>query len=177
MTAGLQIVAVQGVGEIDESTDLVAEIAPLLGQLAWPDGTTGLTDGDIVSITSKIIAKAEGQTRQASDREQAITEQTARVIATRESDRGTTRIVATKHGFVMAAAGVPGLITPDMVKTGSAVLDVGITRTDAGLVGDVSPEVAEVAAYLAPMPGGVGPMTRAMLLKNVVESASEGLSE
>lgn len=106
MTAGLQIVAVQGVGEIDESTDLVAEIAPLLGQLAWPDGTTGLTDGDIVSITSKIIAKAEGQTRQASDREQAITEQTARVIATRESDRGTTRIVATKHGFVMAAAGV-----------------------------------------------------------------------
>lgn len=79
--------------------------------------------------------------------------------------------------IVIAAAGVPGLITPDMVKVGSAVLDVGITRTDAGLVGDVSSEVAEVAAYLAPMPGGVGPMTRAMLLKNVVESASEGLSE
>jgi methylenetetrahydrofolate dehydrogenase (NADP+)/methenyltetrahydrofolate cyclohydrolase len=50
---------------------------------------------------------------------------------------------------------------------------VGITRTDAGLVGDVAPEVAEVAGYLAPMPGGVGPMTRAMLLVNVVEAAEQ----
>jgi methylenetetrahydrofolate dehydrogenase (NADP+)/methenyltetrahydrofolate cyclohydrolase len=74
--------------------------------------------------------------------------------------------------IVVAAAGVPGLITADMVKPGAAVLDVGITRTDAGLVGDVSPEVAQVAGHLAPMPGGVGPMTRAMLLKNVVEAAT-----
>lgn len=74
--------------------------------------------------------------------------------------------------IVVAAAGVPGLITADMVKPGAAVLDVGITRTDAGLVGDVSPEVAQVAGYVAPMPGGVGPMTRAMLLKNVVEAAT-----
>jgi methylenetetrahydrofolate dehydrogenase (NADP+)/methenyltetrahydrofolate cyclohydrolase len=58
-----------------------------------------------------------------------------------------------------------------MVKPGAAVLDVGITRTDAGLLGDVHPEVREVAAYVAPMPGGVGPMTRAMLLANVVEAA------
>ena len=58
-----------------------------------------------------------------------------------------------------------------MVKPGAAVLDVGITRTEAGLVGDVDPGVAEVAGYLAPMPGGVGPMTRAMLLANVVEAA------
>ncbi|PRX91862.1 methenyltetrahydrofolate cyclohydrolase /5,10-methylenetetrahydrofolate dehydrogenase (NADP+) [Allonocardiopsis opalescens] len=72
---------------------------------------------------------------------------------------------------VVAAAGVPGLITPDLVKPGAAVLDVGITRTEAGLVGDVSPGVAEVAGFLAPMPGGVGPMTRAMLLANVVEAA------
>ena len=59
----------------------------------------------------------------------------------------------------MVAAGRPGLLTADMVKPGAAVLDVGITRTEAGLVGDVDPGVAEVAGYLAPMPGGVGPMT------------------
>ena len=60
-----------------------------------------------------------------------------------------------------------------MVRPGAAVLDVGITRTDAGLAGDVAPEVAEVAGYLAPMPGGVGPMTRAMLLANVVDAAEQ----
>ncbi len=73
--------------------------------------------------------------------------------------------------IVVAAAGVPGLLTADMVKPGVAVLDVGITRTDAGLVGDVDPGVREVAGFVAPMPGGVGPMTRAMLLSNVVEAA------
>ena len=73
--------------------------------------------------------------------------------------------------IVVAAAGVPGLISADMVKGGAAVLDVGITRTEEGLVGDVAPDVAGVAGYLAPMPGGVGPMTRAMLLANVVEAA------
>ncbi len=73
--------------------------------------------------------------------------------------------------IVVAAAGKPGLVTPDMIKPGAAVLDVGITRTDAGLAGDVHPAVAEVAGYLAPMPGGVGPMTRAMLLANVVTAA------
>lgn len=73
--------------------------------------------------------------------------------------------------IVVAAAGVPGLVGPDMVRPGAAVLDVGITRTDSGLVGDVAPEVAEVARFLAPMPGGVGPMTRAMLLANVVAAA------
>jgi methylenetetrahydrofolate dehydrogenase (NADP+)/methenyltetrahydrofolate cyclohydrolase len=73
--------------------------------------------------------------------------------------------------IVVVAAGRPGLFTADMVKPGAAVLDVGITRTDAGLIGDVAPEVAEVAGYLAPMPGGVGPMTRAMLLANVVDAA------
>ena len=73
--------------------------------------------------------------------------------------------------IVVVAAGRPGLLTAEMVKPGAAVLDVGITRTEAGLVGDVEPGVAEVAGYLAPMPGGVGPMTRAMLLANVVEAA------
>ncbi len=73
--------------------------------------------------------------------------------------------------IVVAAAGVPHLITPESLKPGAAVLDVGITRTEAGLVGDVHPDVREVAGWVAPMPGGVGPMTRAMLLSNVVEAA------
>jgi len=77
--------------------------------------------------------------------------------------------------IVVVAAGRPGLLTGDMVRSGAAVLDVGITRTEAGLVGDVAPEVAEVAGWLAPMPGGVGPMTRAMLLANVVEAAESHL--
>jgi methylenetetrahydrofolate dehydrogenase (NADP+) / methenyltetrahydrofolate cyclohydrolase len=77
--------------------------------------------------------------------------------------------------IVVVAAGRPALLQPDMVKPGAAVVDVGITRTDAGLVGDVDPAVAEVAGFLAPMPGGVGPMTRAMLLVNVVEAAEHQL--
>jgi methylenetetrahydrofolate dehydrogenase (NADP+)/methenyltetrahydrofolate cyclohydrolase len=72
---------------------------------------------------------------------------------------------------VVAAAGVRGLVSADMVRPGATVLDVGVTRTDLGLVGDVAPEVVEVAGLLAPMPGGVGPMTRGMLLTNVVEAA------
>jgi methylenetetrahydrofolate dehydrogenase (NADP+) / methenyltetrahydrofolate cyclohydrolase len=78
--------------------------------------------------------------------------------------------------IVVVAAGRPGLLTADMVKPGAAVVDVGITRTEAGLVGDVDPAVAEVAGFLAPMPGGVGPMTRAMLLANVVEAAEHQLA-
>jgi len=72
---------------------------------------------------------------------------------------------------VVAAAGVPGLVAAANVRPGAAVLDVGITRTDAGLVGDVAADVRDTAGWLAPMPGGVGPMTRAMLLVNVVEAA------
>jgi methylenetetrahydrofolate dehydrogenase (NADP+) / methenyltetrahydrofolate cyclohydrolase len=73
--------------------------------------------------------------------------------------------------IIVMAAGSPGMLTADMVRPGVAVLDVGITRTDAGLVGDVARDVHDVAAFVAPVPGGVGPMTRAMLLANVVESA------
>jgi methylenetetrahydrofolate dehydrogenase (NADP+)/methenyltetrahydrofolate cyclohydrolase len=73
--------------------------------------------------------------------------------------------------IIVVAAGRPGLLTADMVKPGAAVVDVGITRAESGLVGDVAPGVSDVAAWIAPMPGGVGPMTRAMLLANVVEAA------
>ncbi|WP_432508767.1 bifunctional methylenetetrahydrofolate dehydrogenase/methenyltetrahydrofolate cyclohydrolase [Kineococcus auxinigenes] len=78
---------------------------------------------------------------------------------------------------VVAAAGVPGLVTKDVVKPGAAVLDVGVSRVPdpvtgrAKLTGDVALDVAEVAGFMAPNPGGVGPMTRALLLTNVVESA------
>jgi len=79
--------------------------------------------------------------------------------------------------IVVAAIGVPHFVKPDWVKPGAAVLDVGVTRTGttesgkAKLSGDIDPGVAEVAGWLSPNPGGVGPMTRAMLLANVVEAA------
>jgi methylenetetrahydrofolate dehydrogenase (NADP+)/methenyltetrahydrofolate cyclohydrolase len=75
--------------------------------------------------------------------------------------------------IVIAAAGVPGIITADMVKPGAAVLDVGVSRVDGRIAGDVAPDVAEVAGWISPNPGGVGPMTRAMLLRNVVDAAEQ----
>lgn len=72
---------------------------------------------------------------------------------------------------IVAAAGVPGLITKDMVKQGAAVLDVGVSRVDGKVAGDIAPDVAQVAGFMSPNPGGVGPMTRALLLTNVVEAA------
>jgi methylenetetrahydrofolate dehydrogenase (NADP+) / methenyltetrahydrofolate cyclohydrolase len=74
---------------------------------------------------------------------------------------------------IVAAIGVPHFVKPEWVKAGAAVLDVGISRTEGSkLAGDVDPRVSEVAGYLSPNPGGVGPMTRAMLLQNVVQLAS-----
>ena len=75
--------------------------------------------------------------------------------------------------IIVAAAGVPDLITADMVKPGAAVLDVGVSRVDGKIAGDVAAEVWEVAGWVAPNPGGVGPMTRAMLLANVVLAAEQ----
>ena len=72
---------------------------------------------------------------------------------------------------LVAAVGRAGTITPEMVKPGAVVLDVGINRTDAGVVGDVDPEVAEVAGHMTPVPGGIGPMTIALLLRNAVRCA------
>ena len=72
---------------------------------------------------------------------------------------------------LVAAVGVPALVTPDMVKAGATVVDVGMNRTEAGLVGDVDPGAADVAAFMTPVPGGVGPMTIACLLENAVQCA------
>jgi methylenetetrahydrofolate dehydrogenase (NADP+)/methenyltetrahydrofolate cyclohydrolase len=79
--------------------------------------------------------------------------------------------------IVIAAAGVPWLITADMVKPGAAVLDVGVSRVNGRIAGDIAPEVAQVAGFVAPNPGGVGPMTRAMRLSNVVDAAEARAAE
>ncbi len=107
------------------------------------------------------------------------------LLLTRRSENATVTLCHTgtkdlaaetsRADIVVAAAGSPALITPEHIRPGAAVLDVGITRTEAGLVGDVHPDVRNVAGYLAPMPGGVGPMTVAMLVSNVVEAAERRL--
>ncbi|TLH59368.1 bifunctional methylenetetrahydrofolate dehydrogenase/methenyltetrahydrofolate cyclohydrolase [Mycolicibacterium neoaurum] len=76
--------------------------------------------------------------------------------------------------IIVAAVGVPYLVTADMVKPGAAVVDVGVSRVDGKLTGDVAPDVWDVAGYVSPNPGGVGPLTRAFLLTNVVERAERG---
>jgi methylenetetrahydrofolate dehydrogenase (NADP+) / methenyltetrahydrofolate cyclohydrolase len=73
--------------------------------------------------------------------------------------------------ILVAAVGVPALVSPDMVGSGATVIDVGMNRTDAGLVGDVDPGVLDVAGHMTPVPGGVGPMTIALLLRNAVRAA------
>jgi len=108
----LQVLGVAGLPEVAAGDDLVALLAPLLAGLVWPDGSEGVRDDDVVVVTSKVVSKAEGRTVEADDREQAITDETVRVVATRRTPRGTTRIVETSHGFVMAAAGVDASNTP-----------------------------------------------------------------
>ena len=79
--------------------------------------------------------------------------------------------------ILVSAAGSPNLITPDMVKPGAAILDVGVSRVDGKVAGDVHPDVAEVAGWISPNPGGAGPMTRAMLLRNVVDAAARNATQ
>jgi len=103
------------------------------------------------------------------------------LLLTRRSENATVTLCHTgtrdlaaevrRADIVVAAAGVPGLVTAEMVKPGAAVLDVGVSRAEGGISGDVAAEVREVAGWVSPNPGGVGPMTRALLLTNVVEAA------
>lgn len=103
------------------------------------------------------------------------------LIFTRRSENATVTLCHTgtrdlaaevrQADIVIAAAGVPGIITGDMVKPGAAVLDVGVSRVEGAIAGDVAADVYEVAGYVSPNPGGVGPMTRAMLLSNVIDAA------
>lgn len=100
----LTVWAPDGVPEVVPGDDLVALLAPVLGDLQ---------DGDVVVVTSKIVSKAEGRVVAAADREQAITDETVRVVATREHAAGVTRIVENRLGLVMAAAGVDASNTPE----------------------------------------------------------------
>jgi methylenetetrahydrofolate dehydrogenase (NADP+)/methenyltetrahydrofolate cyclohydrolase len=109
------------------------------------------------------------------------------LLLTRRSENATVTLCHTgtrdlaaevrRADIVIAAAGVPGIITADMVKPGAALLDVGVSRDEAGaIVGDLAPDVWDVAGWVAPNPGGVGPMTRAMLLSNVVDFSEAALA-
>ncbi|GAA2739711.1 bifunctional methylenetetrahydrofolate dehydrogenase/methenyltetrahydrofolate cyclohydrolase [Pedococcus aerophilus] len=108
------------------------------------------------------------------------------LILTRKSENATVTLCHTgtrdlaaevsRADIVIAAAGVPGIVTKDMVKPGAAVLDVGVSRVDGKIAGDVAPDVAEVAGWVSPNPGGVGPMTRALLLSNIVAAAERQLA-
>ncbi|GAA3545447.1 bifunctional methylenetetrahydrofolate dehydrogenase/methenyltetrahydrofolate cyclohydrolase [Nocardioides daeguensis] len=105
------------------------------------------------------------------------------LLLTRRSENATVTLCHTgtvdlaahvrKADIVVAAAGVPGIVTGDMVKPGAAVLDVGVSRVDGKIAGDVADDVWDVAGWVSPNPGGVGPMTRAMLLANVVSMAEK----
>lgn len=107
------------------------------------------------------------------------------LLLTRRSENATTTLCHTgtrdlasivrTADIVVAAAGAADLITADMVRPGAAVLDVGVSRRDGEIAGDVAADVIEVAGYVSPNPGGVGPMTRAMLLVNVIEAAERQL--
>ena len=102
------------------------------------------------------------------------------LLLTRKSENATVTLTHTgtrdlvRHtknaDIIVAAIGKAHFLTAEMIKSGAAIIDVGISRTDAGLLGDVHPDVMNIAGYVAPMPGGVGPMTRAMLIKNVVDA-------
>ncbi|MCS4489540.1 bifunctional methylenetetrahydrofolate dehydrogenase/methenyltetrahydrofolate cyclohydrolase [Corynebacterium sp. ES2794-CONJ1] len=107
------------------------------------------------------------------------------LMLTRRSDNATVTLCHTgtvdlkaetlRADIIVAAAGVGHMLTPDMVAPGAAVLDVGVSRVDGRLVGDVHPGVLKVAGYVSPNPGGVGPLTRAFLVRNVVERAESHL--
>jgi coenzyme F420-0:L-glutamate ligase/coenzyme F420-1:gamma-L-glutamate ligase len=99
-------IGIPGLPEIAPGGDLAGLVAAALADVAWPDGSVGPADGDVVVVTSKVVSKAEGRVVAAGDREDAITAETVRVVAERATPAGTTRIVQTRHGLVMAAAGV-----------------------------------------------------------------------
>ncbi|MGV1036730.1 MAG: coenzyme F420-0:L-glutamate ligase [Candidatus Nanopelagicales bacterium] len=132
----LQVVGLQGIGEVTAASDLVDLIASAVQSVAWPDGARGLQPGDIVAVTSKIVSKAEGRVEAATDREAAIDRESVRMVASRTTATGVTRIVETKHGLVMAAAGVdasetePGTIVllPEDPDESARMLLAGLRR-------------------------------------------------
>ena len=143
MTSSLMVVPV----EIDHSfvpgDDLPGIVSARLSTVRWPDGSTGIIDGDIVVITSKVVAKVEGRIIQAEGRDEAIREQTVRVVATKQTPRGLTTIGQTAHGLVMAAAGVDAsntdkgtvVLLPEYPDASAATIRAAIERSSGVQIG------------------------------------------
>lgn len=132
--SALQILAPDGIGEVGPGDDLVALFAPALAAVAWPDGSVGLAEGDVVVVTSKVVAKAEGRLVAAASRDDVIDAEAVRLVARRTTARGVTSIVQTPHGLVLAAGGVDA----SNVDAGFVVLlpqdpDASARRLRAGL--------------------------------------------
>ena len=133
-SSSLTVRAVDGIPEIRPGDHLPAVLAAALGSLRWSDGTSGLADGDVVAVTSKVVSKAEDRAVHAQDREQAITDETVRLVASVTRGGVTTRIVENRQGLVMAAAGVDASNTEE----GTVLLlpedpDVSARKLRAGL--------------------------------------------
>lgn len=106
MTSPIIIVPIAMSHSFAPGDDLAGIVTSELSSVVWPDGSTGITDGDIVVITSKVVAKAEGRVVKAAHRDEVIDEHSVRVVATKQTPRGVTKIVQTEHGLVLAAAGI-----------------------------------------------------------------------
>lgn len=146
----LQVVAPDGIGEVRPGDDLVALVVAATARVRWPDGGTGLADGDVVVVTSKVVSKAEGRVVAAADREAAIDAETVRTVASRAHTGGRLRIVENRQGLVMAAAGVDASNTPE----GTVLLlpedpDASARALRAGLVAATGRRVAVVVTDTA----------------------------
>lgn len=112
MTEAVTILPLIGIAEITEGADLGALVAEVAAKVEWPDGSTGLADGDIVVVSSKVVSKAEGRSVPSPDRERAIDDESIATVATKQTPHGVTRIVRTRTGLVLAAAGVDASDVP-----------------------------------------------------------------
>jgi coenzyme F420-0:L-glutamate ligase/coenzyme F420-1:gamma-L-glutamate ligase len=109
----LQVAGIYGLGEVTPATDLGEVLSERLRDVAWPDGTTGLHDGDVIVVTSKIVSKAEGRILPEEHRDSALADETVDIVATKHTPRGITQIVRTRHGIVLAAAGIDASNAPE----------------------------------------------------------------
>ena len=114
----LQVVAIEGLPRIQEGDDLAQMIIDACGDLEWPDGSSGVASGDVFVVTSKIVSKSEGRVVTAASRDDLIDSESIRTLATKVTEKNTTRIVETSHGLVMAAAGIDA----SNIESGSVVL-------------------------------------------------------
>lgn len=151
----LRVWALDGIPEVAEGDDLVALVVAAVADRSGADGA--LADGDVVVVTSKIVSKAEGRFVAAEDREQAITDETVRVVASRAHPGGVTRIVENRLGLVMAAAGVDASNTPE----GTVLLlpvdpDASAGRLRAGLAERLGVRVGVVVTDTAGRPWRAG---------------------